>query len=162
MVVASMKYPPHRTHMRWGLSSVIFILVVRCMLRGRNDNPARIVKNKKTKTKTSQNNACTKGEEPSDSCGFQTIWTKAAVYLAALKQHQELESPHRGAVKNQKSITSTDGALSSILSQLRSARNRALRVQPQTAVIAKLSRQKMKEKEPQWLIMLQIFCKSCY
>lgn len=39
MVVASMKYPPHRTHMRWGLSSVIFILVVRCMLRGRNNNP---------------------------------------------------------------------------------------------------------------------------
>lgn len=40
MVVASMKYPPHRTHMRWGLSSVIFILVVRCILSERDNNAA--------------------------------------------------------------------------------------------------------------------------
>lgn len=32
MVVASMKYPPQRTHIRWGFSSVILILVVRCMI----------------------------------------------------------------------------------------------------------------------------------
>lgn len=32
MVVASMKYPPHSTHMRCGFSSVILILVVRCIL----------------------------------------------------------------------------------------------------------------------------------
>lgn len=35
MVVASMKYPPHRAHIRWGLSSVIFILVVLCILEQR-------------------------------------------------------------------------------------------------------------------------------
>lgn len=35
IVVASMKYPPHSTHMRCGLSSVIFILVVRCILAER-------------------------------------------------------------------------------------------------------------------------------
>lgn len=35
IVVASMKYPPHSTHMRCGLSSVIFILVVRCILSER-------------------------------------------------------------------------------------------------------------------------------
>lgn len=31
MVVASMKYPPQSTHIRWGFSSVILILVVRCI-----------------------------------------------------------------------------------------------------------------------------------
>lgn len=35
MVVASMKYPPQSTHMRWGFSSVILILVVRCILAWR-------------------------------------------------------------------------------------------------------------------------------
>ncbi len=32
MVVASMKYPPHKTHIKWGFSSVILILVVRCIV----------------------------------------------------------------------------------------------------------------------------------
>lgn len=52
MVVASMKYPPHRTHIRWGLSSVIFILVVRCMMSKRNNNPAwgQIKKREQVKT----------------------------------------------------------------------------------------------------------------
>lgn len=39
MVVASMKYPPHSTHMRWGFSSVILILVVRCILAWRGAAP---------------------------------------------------------------------------------------------------------------------------
>lgn len=34
IVVASMKYPPQRAHMRWGFSSVILIRVVRCMIPG--------------------------------------------------------------------------------------------------------------------------------
>jgi len=34
IVVASMKYPPHKTHIKWGLSSVILILVVRCIVMG--------------------------------------------------------------------------------------------------------------------------------
>lgn len=32
IVVASMKYPPHKTHIKCGFSSVILILVVRCIV----------------------------------------------------------------------------------------------------------------------------------
>lgn len=41
IVVASMKYPPQSTHIRWGLSSVILILVVRCMVTADEDSLSR-------------------------------------------------------------------------------------------------------------------------
>lgn len=54
IVVASMKYPPHSTHMRCGLSSVIFILVVRCILSERwergGGRPARKEKRRSSET----------------------------------------------------------------------------------------------------------------
>lgn len=62
IVVASMKYPPHRTHMRWGLSSVIFILVVRCIVKETNNNPACVCGG----GETSQKGASKAGEEEAD------------------------------------------------------------------------------------------------
>lgn len=97
MVVASMKYPPHRTHMRWGLSSVIFILVVRCMVRESNNNPACGNKNN---NRTSQKQ-CVRGRREAErrrgggareqAAGFAPFGKKrSAVCLTVLKQHHLL------------------------------------------------------------------------
>lgn len=59
IVVASIKYPPHNTHMRWGLSSVIFILVVRCILSRKKTGKGR-----KTWTERQEKVKCNGKERP--------------------------------------------------------------------------------------------------
>lgn len=103
IVVASMKYPPHSTHMRCGLSSVIFILVVRCILSERWGREGEDLHGKKRKKVVKRQKMTALSGD--DLCLFGFFEATASFMLTWRQTWQVTGQQRAGAANNHTSIT---------------------------------------------------------